>query len=59
LNQGAVQMETKTLIGDLLILRNGRIFVQNLTQPMVELLHRLNPKDKIIASRVQKIRTSL
>jgi hypothetical protein len=38
---------------ELLILPDGRILVQNLTQPMAELLNRLNPKDKTIASRAR------
>jgi hypothetical protein len=42
-----------SLMSELLILPDGRILVQNLTQPMAELLNRLNPKDKSIASRVK------
>jgi hypothetical protein len=38
---------------ELLILPDGRILVQNLTRPMAELLNRLNPKDKPIASRAR------
>lgn len=38
---------------ELLILRDGRILVQNLTQPMAELLRRLNPEDPMMASRAQ------
>ena len=41
------------LNSELLILPDGRILVQNLTQPMAELLNRLNPKDKTIASRAK------
>jgi hypothetical protein len=41
-------------LSDLLILPDGRIFVQNLTQPMAELLHGLNPKDKTITLRTKK-----
>jgi hypothetical protein len=41
------------LNAELLILPDGRILVQNLTQPMAELLNRLNPKDKTIASRAK------
>jgi len=45
---------TQNLSSEFLILPDGRIFVQNLTQPMARLLHSLNPKDKTIASRAQK-----
>jgi hypothetical protein len=38
---------------ELLILPDGRILVQNLTQPMAELLNGLNPGDKTIASRAR------
>ena len=44
------------LSSELLILPDGRILVQNLTQPMAELLRGLNPKDKTIAPRAEKIR---
>ena len=37
---------------ELLILPDGRILVQNLTQPMAEILRQLNPHDKQIAPRV-------
>ena len=47
------------LVAEFLILPDGRIFVQNLTQPMVRLLHSLNPGDKTIASRVKKITAPL
>jgi uncharacterized protein (DUF3084 family) len=43
------------LSSELLILADGRIFVQNLTQPMAELLHALNPKDQTIAARAEQI----
>jgi hypothetical protein len=39
---------------ELLILPDGRILVQNLTQPMAELLRGLNPKDKTISPRAKK-----
>jgi len=42
-------------MSEILILPDGRILVQNLTQPMAELLNRLNPKDKIIALRSKKV----
>ena len=45
------------LVAEFLILPDGRIFVQNLTQPMARLLHSLNPGDKTIASRVKKSET--
>jgi hypothetical protein len=53
------KIEVQALSSELLILPDGRIFVQNLTQPMAELLHELNPRDKTIASRTQKIRNDL
>jgi hypothetical protein len=37
---------------ELLILPDGRILVQNLTQPMAEILRELNPRDRQIAPRV-------
>lgn len=42
------------LYSDMLLLPDGRILVQNLTQPMAKLLHSLNPKDDAIAARVRK-----
>jgi hypothetical protein len=51
--------ETEYLSSEFLILQDGRIFVQNLTQPMAELLQSLNPKDKTMASRARKIRNDL
>jgi hypothetical protein len=36
---------------ELLILPDGRILVQNLTQPMAELLNGLNPEDKLMRTR--------
>lgn len=45
------------LNSELLILPDGRIFVQNLTQPMAMLLREFNPKDKAIAPRAKKFRT--
>jgi len=39
------------LSAELLILPDGRILVQNLTQPMAELLHNLNPADEVISRR--------
>ena len=42
------------LCSDMLLLPDGRILVQNLTQPMANLLHSLNPKDDAIAARVHK-----
>jgi hypothetical protein len=39
---------------EFLILPDGRIYVQNLTQPMADVLHGLNPKDQTIASRTKK-----
>ena len=40
------------LLCELLIMADGRIFVQNLTQPMAEVLLRLNPEDQTIKHRV-------
>jgi hypothetical protein len=45
-------VETPVLTTELLILPDGRILVQNLTQPFAELLKELNPDCKQIASRV-------
>ncbi len=53
------KIEAEALSSELLILPDGRIFVQNLTQPMAELLHGLNPRDKTIALRTKKIRENL
>jgi len=39
------------LSAELLILPDGRILVQNLTQPMAEILRKLNPRDRQIAPR--------
>jgi len=44
----------KILSTELLILPDGRILVQNLTQPMADVLHRLNPGDKTVAARIRK-----
>jgi len=48
-------MKKVELSTELLILPDGRILVQNLTQPMAELLNKLNPKDKTISSRTKKV----
>jgi hypothetical protein len=40
-------------MSELLILPDGRILVQNLTQPMADILNGLNPKDKTISSRAK------
>lgn len=48
-------MKKIALSTELLILPDGRILVQNLTQPMAELLSTLNPKDKTIAPRTKKV----
>ena len=53
------EIDTEALSSELLILPDGRIFVQNLTQPMAELLHKLNPRDETIAPRAEKIRNDL
>ena len=42
------------LCSDVLLLPDGRILVQNLTQPMAKLLHSLNPADPAIAARIRK-----
>ena len=47
------------LFSDMLLLPDGRILVQNLTQPMAELLHSLNPKDDAISARVRRNEKSL
>ena len=53
------KINREALSSELLILPDGRIFVQNLTQPMAELLHELNPRDQTMASRTKKIRNDL
>lgn len=42
------------LVTELLLLPDGRILVQNLTQPMASLLVALNPFDKIIEPRARR-----
>ena len=44
-------MKGNELNTELLILPDGRILVQNLTQPMAGLLRQLNPRDEAIAPR--------
>jgi hypothetical protein len=44
-------VKKSALTTELLILPDGRILVQNLTQPFAELLHELNPHCEQIASR--------
>lgn len=39
---------------ELLILSDGRILVQNLTQPMARLLRKLNPGDQTMAPRAAR-----
>jgi hypothetical protein len=43
----------EALSTELLILPDGRILVQNLTQPMADVLSGLNPKDETIRSRAR------
>jgi hypothetical protein len=43
---------------ELLILPDGRVLVQNLTQPMAEILRKLNPHDRQIAPRAQAAKKS-
>jgi len=38
---------------ELLILSDGRILVQNLTQPMADILNGLNPEDKLMCQRAR------
>lgn len=45
--------DRNSLMSELLILPDGRILVQNLTQPMADILNGLNPKDKTISSRAK------
>ena len=47
------------LSAEILILPDGRVLVQNLTQPMAEILHALNPHDRQIAPRVSPRHPSL
>ena len=42
---------SEALMTELLILADGRVFVQNLTQPMAELLSQLNPEDQTLKRR--------
>jgi hypothetical protein len=42
------------LSAELLILPDGRVLVQNLTQPMADILRKLNPRDQAIAPRAAK-----
>lgn len=51
-----LKTEKNALSSELLILPDGRIFVQSLTQPMAELLHGLNPGDQTIAARTKKFK---
>ena len=53
--QTDTRLSTNALSAELLILPDGRILVQNLTQPLAELLRELNPRDKAIAARATKI----
>lgn len=47
--------KTKNVLSaELLILPDGRVLVQNLTQPMAEILRELNPNDQAIAPRAKK-----
>lgn len=46
--------KSTALFTDLLLMPDGRILVQDLTQPMARLLHSLNPCDKTIALRARK-----
>lgn len=48
------QKRKVSLFSDLLLLPDGRILVQNLTQQMAKVLHSLNPKDDAIAARAGK-----
>ena len=54
-----IKKMSAVLCSDMLLLPDGRILVQNLTQPMAKLLHSLNPNDDTIAARVRKNRESL
>ena len=47
-------IEQCRLTSEMLILPDGRILVQNLTQPMAVLLRGLNPRDKTIVPRAVK-----
>jgi hypothetical protein len=46
------------LSADLLILPDGRILVQNLTQPVAEILRGFNPHDQAIAQRAKSAKKS-
>jgi len=45
--------DAESLNTELLILPDGRILVQNLTQPMADLLSGLNPKDDTVRPRTE------
>ena len=45
---------TEARKSEILILPDGRILVQNLTQPMAEILRELNPRDRQIAPRARQ-----
>jgi len=47
-----IRTSRENLVSEFLILPDGRILVHNLTRPFAELLHKMNPMDKQIASRV-------
>jgi hypothetical protein len=53
------QKRNVSLFCDLLLLPDGRILVQNLTQQMAKVLNSLNPKDEAIAPRAGKQQTDL
>ena len=50
----SLNCQSNSLMSELLIMPDGRVLVQNLTQPMAELLRELNPHDKTIAARAVK-----
>ena len=47
-------MKKRPLKTELLILPDGQILVHNLTQPMAELLRKMNPQDKQITPRTRR-----
>jgi hypothetical protein len=44
---------------ELLILPDGRVLVQNLTQPMAKILRKLNPRDKAMSPRAKSYKKDL
>jgi hypothetical protein len=48
-----IRASRENLMSEFLILPDGRILVHNLTRPFAELLHKMNPTDEQISSRIR------